>query len=120
MRLSFHDAAEYDPNAKDGLRVDGCIYLNNELNKGLNVTISQLDELWLPYCNIISRSGKNNIFLFFIIFYFFLFFYYFFIIFIFYFDFFFYFYYFLFLFFICLKIFGIWLQRFQFKLPHHI
>lgn len=58
VRLVFHDAGDYQPTTfqNDGLRGDGCIDIHDPRNAGLSYTITILDELWIPYCNMISRA----------------------------------------------------------------
>ena len=58
VRLVFHDAAEYDPAtfASDGLRSDGCVNLGNPANNGLGGIIAELDRVWLPLCDRVSRA----------------------------------------------------------------
>eukprot|EP00930_Biecheleria_cincta_P086016 TRINITY_DN75386_c0_g1_i1.p1 TRINITY_DN75386_c0_g1~~TRINITY_DN75386_c0_g1_i1.p1 ORF type:complete len:514 (-),score=72.00 TRINITY_DN75386_c0_g1_i1:4-1545(-) len=56
VRLAWHDAAEYDPESADTLRPDGCVNLADNSNAGLDVVIAELDTLWLPFCDKISRA----------------------------------------------------------------
>ena len=56
LRLSFHDAVEFDRNQADALGVDGCVDLNHPDNNGLAPVIATLNEAHAPFCNIISRA----------------------------------------------------------------
>ena len=56
VRLSFHDAGEFDRTAADALGPDGCVDLTKGDNAGLAAVITDLDRIWGPFCDIISKA----------------------------------------------------------------
>ena len=56
VRLSFHDAGEFDQTTADALGPDGCVDLTKGDNAGLAAVIADLDGMWAPFCDIISKA----------------------------------------------------------------